>query len=120
MEILLITVFTIFAFFGLLHMANGLLFKVNNRQITEAKSVCIVITIKDEEESVEGMLRAAAWRHSEFYTSKVPYIFVIDAGSTDNTFDIAKKLELEYEFLRVFDKVEYINYLEDVLDDWKS
>ncbi len=56
---------------------------------------CIVIGVKNHQESIEGILRDVMKRHPK------SEILVIDYGSEDNTKEIVKKMSLDYERIKL-------------------
>ncbi len=60
----------------------------------------IVIPVYNEEESLKELLQGIS---TQFSKLKAPYeIIFVDDGSTDASFDILKRLEKQYEQIRVF------------------
>ena len=113
MEILLVTVFTFFAFYGALHIVMEFVSAVMNRYKGELARAHTVITVKDRENDVEGLIRIAARRQLRLCgEGSVPEIYAVDMGSDDRTYEILQKLTLEYDFLRAFRKDEYIQTFE--------
>ncbi len=69
-----------------------------------------VITAKNAEESIEGIIRSFVWQISNLSdNSALPEdIFVIDLNSTDQTFLIIEKLAKEYPCIHPISKADYI------------
>ncbi len=76
-------------------------------------STHLVITAKNAEDSIEGIVRSIAWQISS--TSNKSFlpaeVFVIDLGSTDCTFSILEKLTKEYTFIHPMHTTDYITYI---------
>ena len=114
MEVLLITIFTFLAFYGALHIVMEFASSAANRYCGGVAHMYTVITVKDREDDVEGIIRAAARRQLRMaYGGSVPEIYAVDLESSDNTLEILQKLELEYEFLHAFRKDEYVEWIGD-------
>ncbi|MCL2839124.1 MAG: hypothetical protein FWE04_08745 [Oscillospiraceae bacterium] len=111
-QILLISIFTFLAFYGLLHIVMEIVSGVSRRNKDDLCRAYTVITVKDRESSVEGIIRAAAWRQLRLANrGNVPEIYAVDLDSTDKTYEILQKLALEYDFLKPLRKYEYISSL---------
>ena len=91
----------------------GIMYKNNG----DACQSYTVLTVKDRECDVEWIVRDAAQRQLRLANfGNVPEIYVVDLDSNDKTYEILQKLELEYEFLKVLRKDEYIT--EWVTGEW--
>lgn len=73
----------------------------------------LVITVKNAEESIEGVVRSLAWQISnKTDTFFLPAdVFILDLSSTDQTFLIADKLAKEYPFIHPLNIADYIAFL---------
>jgi len=112
MEILLISIFTFLAFYGLLHIVIEIASGISSKNREELCRAYTVITLKDREADVERIIRAAAWRQLRTAScDDVAEIYVVDLDSLDKTYEILQKLEPEYKFLKVFRKDEYMDLL---------
>jgi hypothetical protein len=60
---------------------------------TTGEKPLVKITLKDQAEEVEGLVRQLCRRHSDVR------LMVVDAGSTDDTPEILKRLSTRYGFL---------------------
>jgi len=111
-EILLISVFTFLAFYGLLHIIMEIVSGISCKNRDDLCNAYTVITVKDRETDVERIIRAAAWRQLRTSSSDdVPEIYAVDLDSNDGTYEILQRLEPEYKFLKVFRKDEYMDLL---------
>jgi len=114
MEILLISIFTFFAFYGALHITIEIVSGITQKSRADVTAYT-VITVKDCECDVEGIIRAAAWKQLRLAScGNVPPIYAVDLGSVDKTFEILEKLALEYDFLTAFSHGEYIEILNEM------
>jgi len=66
----------------------------------------LVLIVKNQGEVIEGVLRNALQR--DFIRKLMPdgRLTVVDMGSTDDTVEILKKLEMDYECIEVLKKSE--------------
>lgn len=75
----------------------------------------VVLTVKDQQENVEGLIRGVVWQNLHTKNGgRVPKIIVVDLGSTDNTPDILKKLAGDYDFVQITDKEGYIKLIREM------
>ena len=87
------------------------------RNDNKNKGIYIIVTVKNQQETVEGIIRSIVWRSlNKSYYGVVPNILIVDMGSTDDTLKILEKLHNEYEFIKVTDKEEYINIIEKMVE----
>lgn len=74
----------------------------------------MVITIKNAEESIEGIVRSLAWQISN--KSNFPTdVYIVDLASTDQTFLISEKLAEEYTFIHPVSMADYIAFLNNLV-----
>ena len=72
-----------------------------------------MITVKNNENTVEGMVRSVVWQQLNSKNGGVlPKILIVDLGSSDDTLDIIKRLARDYSFIRAVSKEEYAQILE--------
>ncbi len=79
--------------------------------------VRIVLSTKDSEDTIECFLRSFICQLNT--KQNIPYLppeelFVVDLDSQDNTFEILKKLSLEYPYIHPMTKEEYIIFLNTI------
>ena len=77
---------------------------------TRIDDIYTVMVVRNREETIEGMIRSAAWRALSQRGGKyINDIVVLDLGSEDDTSDILQQLEREYDFLHVMNRDDYID-----------
>jgi len=98
-----------FAIFGIIQM-----FKCLYNEICKYRNdYTIVVTVKNQQDNVEEIIRATVWKSlNGLEGSNVPEIIVVDLGSEDETMDVLLRLSREYEFVKVLDRDEYIEFFE--------
>lgn len=104
--ILLITVFS-FLFVSIKHSENNPEFQ------TKYHSSYYVLTVKNIEDSIEGIIRSAVW---QIQTSQkvTEELIVIDLDSEDRTNFILKQLAKEYPVIHPMSKTEYIHFVSEL------
>ncbi len=73
-------------------------------------NVYTVMAVRNQEETIEGMIRSAAWKSVARQGGRtINDIVVLDLGSEDETREILQKLEQEYDFVHVMSREDYID-----------
>lgn len=113
------TVFIVlfFCFFLSIGILLILLRKVYTRDILceKIKPMHWVLTVKNTEESIEGIVRSIAWKIQNCNEKDTLYpkeLIILDLGSTDSTFFILNSLAKEYPFIHPMTKTNYITYID--------
>ena len=110
MGVAIAVILSFFAIYGILQLIAKGLFSVRARCGCRPAYVHRVIGVRDCEDSIEGMVRSLAWEDVR------EELVVIDLGSTDDTEEILRYLEAEYDFLHVMTPAEYQRYTADLLE----
>lgn len=80
-----------------------------------ALSESFVLFVKNQEASIEGIVRSAVWRElSQRGGRTVDDIVVVDLGSGDETFEILMRLQNEYEFVYALKREQYIEKIQEM------
>ncbi len=76
----------------------------------------VVLTVKDQQECVEGMIRSIVWQNLHAKNGgRVPKIIVVDLGSSDGTPQILQKIANDYNFVEITDKEGYIARIKELV-----
>ncbi len=109
----------ILAIYGLLEIIINLfnaVALVNNN----IKDMYILIAVKNQENSIEGIVRSIVFKNIYHKNENLfNNIIIADMGSTDDTLRILKKLSNEYSFLRVVDCKDSQDLLSNILGNDK-
>lgn len=108
------TLATFFIIYGIIEMFSKLLrfFKLEE---TDKKEIFIFIHVKNQENSLEYIIRSTIFKYLENYGGRiVPYIVVVDKGSEDRTKEICERLCKDYDFLYYATEEEYLNFKEEI------
>ena len=108
MGIAISIIISFFAVYGVLQLIAKGVFLSRARCGCQPAYVHRLIGVRDCEDSVEGMVRSLAWEDIR------EELIVIDLGSTDETGEILRRLEGEYDFLHVMTPAEYRAYIADM------
>lgn len=100
MEFILNTIFWTLAIYGLIEIIKNI---INIFTYTKFQSdgIYLIIAVKNQEEKIECFLRSSLFKILYGKEDYLKNIIVADLKSTDRTKDIAKKMELEYDCLKV-------------------
>ena len=74
----------------------------------------LVMFVKNQEPSIEGIVRSAAWRELSGIGQAADGIVVVDLGSEDETFEILMRLQNEYEFVYAMSREQYIEKIQEM------
>ena len=109
-NILLKTVITFFAIYGFVEILREV-FSYFCHSDTNTDKFFIVIKVKDSEETLECTVRMIIWKcMSIAHGGFIPDILIVDMGSSDSTFQIAKQLCEDYAFI---DYITYDDYVKN-------
>lgn len=100
MEFILNTIFWTLAIYGFFEIIKNI---INIFTYTKFQSdgIYLIIAVKNQEERIEGFLRASLFKILYGKEEYLKNIMVADLKSTDKTKEIAKKLEAEYDCLKI-------------------
>jgi cellulose synthase/poly-beta-1,6-N-acetylglucosamine synthase-like glycosyltransferase len=110
MEGIIFTIISLLAVYGIVQLMAKVLFSIRRRE--EGCPVCVhrIIGVKNCQDSIETLIRSLVFEDIR------EEIIVADFGSTDETTEILKHLEREYDFLHIMTLQEYLNYMSNVAD----
>ena len=111
MEFILNTIFWTLALYGLFEIIKNIIY-ISSYTKFKADGIYLIIAVKNQEEKIEGFLRSSLFKILYGKEEYIKNVIVADLKSSDKTKEIAKKLESEYECLKV------INWREckDIID----
>ncbi|MEG2381255.1 MAG: glycosyltransferase [Oscillospiraceae bacterium] len=108
MNILISSVLCFLSVYGAMQLIFKCMALHTKAQARAIHSTHIVLSVKNQEDTIEGVIRAIAWEPCD------GEIVVIDLGSDDDTPKILHKLEREYDFLHCMTKSEYLGFIESI------
>ncbi|AEV66884.1 hypothetical protein [Acetivibrio clariflavus] len=105
-----------FATYGFIVFLHELLVSIKHSRRYKNSMIRLVLMVKNQGEVIEGVLRNALQR--DFIRKLMPdgRLTVLDMGSSDDTVDILKKLEKDYEYIEVLKKCEMESVFESFDD----
>lgn len=95
-----------FATYGFITFLHELLLTIKHNMKYKTSMVKLVLIVKNQGEVIEGVLRNILQR--DFIRKLMPggRLIVLDMGSNDDTIDILRKLEKDFEYIQVLKKSE--------------
>ncbi len=99
-EFILNTIFWILAIYGLLEIVKSIIQLFTYTKF-QSDGIYIIIAVKNQEEKIECFLRSSLFKILYGKEDYLKNVIVADLKSTDKTKEIAKKMEAEYECLKV-------------------
>ena len=100
MEFILNTLFWTLAIYGLYEIIKNILLIFTYTKF-QSEGIYLIIATKNQEEKIEGFLRCTLFKILYGKEDYIKHIIVADLKSNDKTKEIAKKMEKEYDCLKV-------------------
>ena len=100
MEFISNIVFWTLAIYGLFEIVKNIIYIFTYTKF-QSDGIYLIIAVKNQEEKIEGFLRSSLFKILYGKEDYLKNIIVADLKSDDNTKEIAKKLEDEYDCLKV-------------------
>ena len=100
MEFALNIIFWTLAIYGLFEIIKDII-NISIYTKFQSDGIYLIIAVKNQEEKIEGFLRSSLFKILYGKEDYLKNIIVADLKSTDNTKEIAKKMEAEYDCLKV-------------------
>ena len=116
MEFIINTIFWTLAIYGFFEIVKNVIYIFTYTNF-QSDGIYLIIAVKNQEEKIEGFLRSSLFKILYGKEDYLKNIIVADLKSTDNTKEIAKKMEVEYECLKVTSWKECKEMIENVNDN---
>lgn len=100
LEFVLSTIFWTLAFYGFFELIKNILY-ISSCTKLKADGIYLIIVTKNQEDKIEGFLRSILFKVLYRDDEYLKNIIVADLKSKDNTKAILKKMEREYEILKI-------------------
>lgn len=115
MEFVVSVVIWTLALYGVFEIIKNIIY-ISTYTKFKADGIYVIIAVKNQEERIEGFLRAILFKIIYGREEFLKNIIVADLKSEDKTKEIAKKLSKEYECLKVLNWKECKEIIDDVDD----
>jgi cellulose synthase/poly-beta-1,6-N-acetylglucosamine synthase-like glycosyltransferase len=99
-EFVLNTVFWTLALYGFFEIIKNII-NIFTYTRFQSNGIYLIIAVKNQEERIEGFLRSSLFKILYGKEEYLKNVIVADLKSTDKTKEIAKKMESEYDCLKV-------------------
>lgn len=99
--------------YGLFEIIKNIIY-ISTYTKFKADGIYVIIAVKNQEERIEGFLRAILFKIIYGREEFLKNIIVADLKSEDKTKEIAKKLSKEYDCLKVLNWKECKEIIDDV------
>lgn len=100
LEFVLNTFFWTLAFYGFFELVKNIIY-ISTYTKLKADGIHVIIAVKNQEEKIEGFLRTIIFKILYGKEDNIKNIIVADLQSKDKTKEIAKKLENDYDMIKV-------------------
>lgn len=99
-KFILNTVLWTLAFYGLFELIKNIIY-ISTYTKLKANGIYLILAVKNQEEKIEGFIRSILFKICYGKEECLKNIIIADLKSQDNTKQIAKKLEQDYEMIKV-------------------
>ena len=113
LEFVLNTIFWTLAIYGLFEIIKNIIY-IGNITKFKSEGIYVIIAAKNQEDKIEGFLRAILFKILYGREEYLKNIIVADLESTDSTKEISKKLSKEYDTLKVLSWKECKEIIDNV------
>ena len=113
MEFIASVVIWTLSLYGLFEIIKNIIY-ISTYTKFKADVIYVIIAVKNQEERIEGFLRAILFKIIYGREEFLKNIIVADLKSEDKTKEIAKKLSKEYDCLKVLNWKECKEIIDDV------
>lgn len=113
MEFLFNTIFWTLAFYGLFELIKNIIY-ISTYTKFKTDGIYLILAVKNQEDRLEGFLRSMVFKILYGKEEYIKNIIVADLKSEDKTKEIAKKLEKDYEMIKVLNWKECKEIIDNV------
>ena len=107
------SIFWLFAIYGFIEIVKTIKYSITYAKFKNDK-MYFILAMKNQENKVEGIVRSILFRILYGKEETIKNLIIVDLNSIDNTFEIATKLEKEYDNIKVVKWEECKELLEDI------
>ncbi len=113
LEFLFNTIFWTLAFYGLFELIKNIIY-ISTYTKFKTDGIYLILAVKNQEDRLEGFLRSMVFKILYGKDEYIKNIIVADLKSEDKTKEIAKKLEKDYEMIKVLNWKECKEIIDNV------
>ena len=100
LEFVLNTIFWTLAFYGFFELIKNIIYLSSCTKF-KSDGIYVIVAVKNQEDKIEYFLRSILFKVLYGKNDNIKNIIVADLKSEDRTKEIAKKMEKDYEILKV-------------------
>ena len=100
LEFVLNTIFWTLAFYGFFELIKNIIYLSSCTKF-KSDGIYVIVAVKNQEDKIECFLRSILFKVLYGKNDNIKNIIVADLKSEDKTKEIAKKMEKDYEILKV-------------------
>ena len=115
MDFILNTIFWTLALYGLFEIIKNIIYITTYTRL-KSDGIHFIIAVKNQENEIEGFIRSTLFKVLYGKEDYLKNIIIADLQSTDKTKTIAKKLEKEYDCLKVINWKESKEIFDNIND----
>jgi NADH:ubiquinone oxidoreductase subunit K len=115
-DFILNTIIWTLALYGLFEIIKNIIYIFSCTKL-KTDGIHIIIAVKNQEEKIEGFIRAILFRIFYGKEDCIKNIFIADLDSNDETKQILKKLQKEYSILKVVEWKECREIIENIKEN---
>lgn len=115
MDFILNTIFWTLALYGLFEIIKNIIYITTYTRL-KSDGIHFIIAVKNQENEIEGFIRSTLFKVLYGKEDYLKNIIIADLQSTDKTKTIAKKLEKEYDCLKVINWKECKEIFDNIND----
>ncbi|MBR0350948.1 MAG: glycosyltransferase [Clostridia bacterium] len=113
LQFVLNTIFWTLAFYGFFELIKNIIYITTYTKL-KADGIHVIITVKNQEEKIEGILRSILFKIMYGKEEDIQNIIVADLHSKDKTKEIVKKMEQDNEIIKVLSWKECKEIIDNV------
>ncbi len=101
-DFILNTIFWTLALYGLFEIIKNIIY-ISSYTNLKSDGLYVIIAVKNQEKKIEGFMRSIMFRLLYGKEEYIKNIIVADLESKDNTLEILKRLQKEYNEIKISD-----------------
>lgn len=109
------TIWTL-ALYGVFDIIKSIIY-ISSYTNLKSDGIYVVIAVKNQEQQIEGFMRNILFRLLYGKEEYIKNVIVADLDSKDNTLDILKRLQKEYNNLKVSDWKSCMEIIENIKEN---
>ena len=101
------------ALYGLIEIIKTLIYIFTYTNL-KTDGIYLIVAVKNQQEKIEGFLRTVLFRLLYGKEENIKEVIITDLDSQDETVDILKRLQKDYDCIKVTNWKDYKNVLDSI------